>query len=63
MPKSDSWSTATQIAANQLRATAPSAFEDWEAAKATESGLRALLMLAAPTEWEALEVALDVAWR
>ena len=61
-PRSDSWSAATRIAAARLRAIAPSAFEDWEAAKATESGLRTLVVLGARAEWEAFAAALEVSW-
>ena len=62
-PGSESLATATQIAAAQLRAAAPSATEDWEAARVAESTLQALVVLAAPGEWAALEAALDVVWR
>ena len=59
VPRSESWSAATRMAAARLRAIAPSAFEGWKATRATENGLRALVVLAASAEWEALETAVD----
>ena len=60
--RSESWSAATRMAAARLRAIARFRVRR-PATRATEDGLHALVVLAAPAEREALETAVDRVWR